>query len=134
MSSVPSLQIFFMIFLLFSFVSAFSFLVIGKTQESKDKQEFKRYIGVASSYVVAVNPSKKELDEIRGFESQNEPEYIKDTENGKEAFSYSTPIEADTTLYAVFEESKNPGELFFDDIYTMKHGNYCFLSADIFFG
>ncbi len=63
---------------------SFSFLTIGKTQESKEAQEFKRYVGVASSHVLAVNPSKKELDEIRGFESQAEPEYVKDTDNGKE--------------------------------------------------
>lgn len=65
--------------------TAFSFLAIGKTQESKDTPDgFKRYVGLASSYVLAVNPTKKELDEIRGFESQSEPEYVKDTENGKE--------------------------------------------------
>lgn len=64
----------------------FSFLAIGKTQESKETSEgFKKYTGVASSYVLAVNPTKKELDTIRGFESQSEPEYIKETDNGKEA-------------------------------------------------
>ncbi len=68
-----------------SFKRAFSFLAIGKTHESKETQEFKRYVGLASSYVLAVNPTKKELDELRGFESQSEPEYIKDGENGKEA-------------------------------------------------
>lgn len=66
-------------------INAVSFLAIGKTQESKETQEFKRYVGLASSYVLAVNPTKKELDELRGFESQNEPEYIKEGENGKEA-------------------------------------------------
>ena len=67
-------------------MKSFSFLAIGKTQESKEASEgFKRYVGLASSYVLAVNPSKKELDELRGFESQNEPEYVKDGDNGKEA-------------------------------------------------
>ena len=64
----------------------FSFLVVGKTQESTETQEgFKRYIGLASSYVLAVNPKKKELDELMGYESANEPEYIRETDNGKEA-------------------------------------------------
>lgn len=65
----------------------FSFLAIGKTQESKEAGEgsFKRYVGLGSSYVLAVNPNKKKLDELRGFESQNEPEYVKDGDNGKEA-------------------------------------------------
>lgn len=59
----------------------YSFLAIGKTQESTEAgQDFKRYIGVGSSYVLAVNPTKKELDALRGFESQNEPEYIKEVE------------------------------------------------------
>lgn len=66
-------------------INGVSFLSIGKTQESTDAQEFKRYVGVASSNVLAVNPTKEKLDELRGFESQNEPEYIKDGENGKEA-------------------------------------------------
>lgn len=64
---------------------SYSFLTIGKTQESKEKQEFKRYIGVGSSYVVGVNPSKEELDKLMGFESQKEPEYVATTEQGKEA-------------------------------------------------
>ena len=64
----------------------YSFIAIGKTQESKEAGEsFKRYIGIGSSYVLAVNPNKKKLDELRGFESANEPEYVKDTDNGKEA-------------------------------------------------
>lgn len=66
-------------------VNAFTLLAIGKTQESKEAQEFKRYIGIGSSFVLAVNPSKAELDKLRGFESQNEPEYIKDGDEGKEA-------------------------------------------------
>lgn len=65
--------------------NSFSFLTIGKTQESRETGEYKRYIGFASSKVMAVNPTKKQLDELRGFESQNEPEYVKDTERGKEA-------------------------------------------------
>lgn len=64
---------------------SFSFLTIGKTQETKENQGFKRYVGLANSRVLAVNPSKKELDELMGFESQEEPEYIKEDEQGKMA-------------------------------------------------
>lgn len=65
---------------------SFSFLTIGKTQESTEASEgFKRYVGLASSYVLGVNPNKADLDKMMGFESQNEPEYTKDTDNGKEA-------------------------------------------------
>lgn len=65
--------------------TSYIFLVIGKTTESKEAGEsFKRYIGLASSKVLAVNPDKKELDELMGFESQADPEYVVDTDNGKE--------------------------------------------------
>ena len=64
---------------------SYSFLAIGKTQESTETAEFKKYVGVGSSFVVAVNPTKKELDAVMGYESTNEPEYVVDTDNGKEA-------------------------------------------------
>ena len=66
--------------------NGFSFLAIGKTQESKEGGEsFKRYVGLASSHVLAVCPSKKDLDELMGFESQSDPEYVKEDEQGKMA-------------------------------------------------
>lgn len=65
--------------------NSYSFLAIGKTQESTETQKFKKYVGVGSSFVVAVNPTKKELDAIMGYESANEPEYLVDTDRGKEA-------------------------------------------------
>ena len=40
----------------------FSFLAIGKTGESKEAVEFKKYIGVGASTVLAVNPTKAELE------------------------------------------------------------------------
>lgn len=59
-----------------------SFLTIGKTAESTEGSGFKRYIGVAGSYVLDVNPDKKKLDELLGYESQNEPEYTGSNDNG----------------------------------------------------
>ncbi len=65
--------------------TSFCFLNIGKTQESSEASEgFKRYVGLGSSYVKAICPNKKELDEIMGYESQNEPEYVVEGDNGKE--------------------------------------------------
>lgn len=55
--------------------TSFSFLSIGKTAESKEAAEFKRYIGVGASKILAVNPKKQQLDELLGYESQSEPEY-----------------------------------------------------------
>lgn len=65
--------------------NSYVFLAIGKTQESTETQEFKKYVGVGSSYVIAVNPTKKELEEIYGHEMANDPEYVVDTDKGKEA-------------------------------------------------
>lgn len=55
----------------------YSFLAIGKAHESTEAVESKRYIGVGSSFIVAVNPNKKELESIYGHEIANEPEYTK---------------------------------------------------------
>lgn len=59
-------------------MNSYSFLAIGKTHEVKESADSKRYIGVASSYVVAVNPTKKELEAIYGHEIANEPVYVKE--------------------------------------------------------
>lgn len=64
-------------------INSISFLAIGKTQETKESQGFKRYVGLASSHVLAVCPNKKELDELMGYESQNDPEYVKEDELSK---------------------------------------------------
>ena len=61
------------------------FLVVGKTQDVDEVGSgFKRYIGVASCSVLAVNPTKEEADKIMGYDTKA-PEYVKDGENGKEA-------------------------------------------------
>ncbi len=65
-------------------INSYSFLTIGKTQESTEGT-FKRYVGIGSSFVVAVNPTKKELEDIYGREMANDPEYVVDGDNGKEA-------------------------------------------------
>lgn len=63
--------------------NSYVFLAIGKTQESTEG--FKKYIGVGSSFVVAVNPTKKEFEDIIGHEVANDLEYVVNTDNGKEA-------------------------------------------------
>lgn len=63
----------------------YSFLTIGKTSTSKEAAVIKRYVGLGSSFIKMVNPDKKSLDAFMGFESKAEPEYVKDTEDGKMA-------------------------------------------------
>lgn len=62
---------------------SYSFLAIGKTKESTEGADIKRYIGLGSSFVLDVNPNKAKLDELMGFESQNDPEYTGTDETGK---------------------------------------------------
>lgn len=62
----------------------FIFLTIGKTAESKEAVEFKKYIGIGASKIVAVNPTKAELDKIYGTDMK-EQEYVVDGDKGKEA-------------------------------------------------
>jgi len=59
-------------------MQSYSFLAIGKTHESKESFNGKRYIGVGSSYVIAVNPDKEELERIFGNEQANDPVYVQD--------------------------------------------------------
>lgn len=61
----------------------YSFLTIGKTSTSKEAAVIKRYVGLGSSFIKMVNPDKKSLDAFMEFESKAEPEYVKDTEDGK---------------------------------------------------
>lgn len=64
-------------------IQNYLFLTVGKTGESKEAAEFKRYIGYGSTHVVAVNPKKAELDNLMGYDSQSDPEYIGSDDNGK---------------------------------------------------
>lgn len=60
----------------------FSFLVVGKTNESTESLDGKKFVGVGSSYVMAVNPTKEELEKIYNVTLDAEPEYTK-SEEGK---------------------------------------------------
>ena len=64
--------------------TSYCFLTVGTTKDTESSTGFKRYVGLGNSYILAVNPDKKLSDELLGFESANEPEYVKDTEDGKE--------------------------------------------------
>ena len=82
-------------------INTYCLLTVGKTQESKEQAEFSRYIGVASSYVLAVNPDKQTLDKLMGYESANAPEYVVDGDNGKEVrihFIVKTDAEANNGI------------------------------------
>lgn len=60
-------------------------MAISKGNASKEAQEFKRYIGVCPVTIKAVNPNKKEHEEIFDTTLEEAPVYIQDREdtNGK---------------------------------------------------
>lgn len=64
--------------------NSYCFLTYGKTQSSdKSSTSFPRYVGFANSKILAINPSKKELESIYGREIQNNPEYTGSDDSGK---------------------------------------------------
>ena len=54
----------------------------GKVSSEGAGNGFKRYVGVASVKVLAVNPNMKEWNELTGGNMQNEPEYVSTNNEG----------------------------------------------------
>jgi hypothetical protein len=60
-----------------------SFMAVKVGKESVEGS-FKMYKGMAAFNIVAVNPTKAELEALTGREIENEPEYVGKTDEGKE--------------------------------------------------
>lgn len=60
-----------------------SFMAVKVGKESVEGS-FKMYKGMAAFNIVAVNPTKAELEALTGRELENEPEYVGKTDEGKE--------------------------------------------------
>ena len=59
-------------------------MAFGQGQVSTEGGSVKRYIGVASVFVLGVNPSKSELEKLYNHTIDNEPTYVGETEiNGE---------------------------------------------------
>lgn len=68
------------------------FMAFGTGKESTEGGSIKRYIGVAPVFVLGVNPSKAELEELYGGISiENEPEYVGTSEVGTEDSKKTVP-------------------------------------------
>lgn len=60
------------------------FFAFGKAVETKETTEIKRYIGIAPVQILAINPTKTELESIYNTTLEKEPEYLGSMErNGK---------------------------------------------------
>ena len=55
-------------------------MAFGKTNEIKDSSKIKKYVGVAPVTVLAVNPTKSELEKIYGRSLENDITYTGETE------------------------------------------------------
>jgi len=60
-----------------------SFMAVKVGKESVEGS-FKMYKGMAAFNIVAVNPTKAELEALTGREIENDPEYVGKTDEGKE--------------------------------------------------
>lgn len=58
--------------------NTYCLLTVGKVSQSTEAAPRKLYQGVGSSFVLAVNPNKKKLEEIYGHEIANEPVYVQE--------------------------------------------------------
>ena len=59
-------------------------MAFASGQKSGESLEIKRYTGVGSFYVLAVNPSKEELEKLYERELDSAPQYVGDAEVGPE--------------------------------------------------
>lgn len=69
----------------------FAFMAFANGKESTEGASIKRYIGVAPVYVLAVNPTKAELEQIYDTTLENDPEYISEIEVGQEGNRHKVP-------------------------------------------
>ena len=56
-------------------------MAIAKGNESKEAQEFKRYIGVAPVFIKSINPNKKEHEELFNTTLEEAPNYVSTMED-----------------------------------------------------
>lgn len=63
-------------------------MAFGQGQVSSEGGSVKRYIGVASVYVLGVNPLKEDLEKLYGRTLENAPEYVGEVEVGEDKTKY----------------------------------------------
>lgn len=66
-------------------------MAFGKGQVSTEGGSIKRFIGVASVFIIGVNPAKEELEKLYGRELESAPEYVGEAEVGEEGNKRKVP-------------------------------------------
>lgn len=62
----------------------YAFMAFSKGKESGERNAIKRYIGVGSVFVLAVNPNKEQLEKLYNTQLENDPEYLGEVEVGED--------------------------------------------------
>lgn len=62
----------------------YAFMAFSKGNVSSEGNSVKRYVGVGSVFVLAVNPSKSELEKLYNTQLENDPEYLSVVEVGED--------------------------------------------------
>ncbi len=74
-------------------------MAIGKGKETTEAQVFSKYVGIASCFVLAVNPDKKKLEELYQTTLDKDPEYIKKKEGEQDAVIINFIVKTDEANY-----------------------------------
>lgn len=64
--------------------TGYAFMAFSKGNVSGESNSVKRYIGVGSVFVLAVNPDKAELEKLYNTQLENDPEYLSEVETGED--------------------------------------------------
>lgn len=62
--------------------------MIARGSESKEVQKFKRYTGVAPVFIKAINPSKKEHEDLFNTTLEEDPVYLESIEDSQDGNTY----------------------------------------------
>lgn len=62
----------------------YAFMAFSKGNVSSEGNSVKRYVGVGSVFVLAVNPNKAELEKLYNTQIENDPEYLGEVEVGED--------------------------------------------------
>lgn len=100
-------------------------LNIGKKAEESEIQEFKRYVGITPVTVLAVNPTKKELEELYPGITFEEPEYVSKDADGKQRFQLVFHVKTDPEWGNKIDATSRIRFFLTDQVNTSRDGEKC---------